>query len=194
MGKHIKSLLFLVIIALALRASVVEAYRIPSGSMLPTLQIGDHLLVTKFDYALRYPVPFVRKSFYVHSFPDRGDIVVFTRPDNPATAQVDESNKNIIKRVIGLPGEKIEVVNGKVFINEKELHESYAVWSAGGVGLWGPYVVPENHVFVLGDNRDFSKDSRFWHDPYLPVELIKGRAQIIYLNLQSPSRIGSLIR
>jgi len=174
-----------------LRATVVEAYRIPSGSMLPTLQVGDHILVTKFNYGAR--IPFVKKSLVVFDTPERGEIVVFTRPDDPNTL-ADESSINIIKRVIGLPNDKVEVKNGHVYINNKILDENYAVWVEGGEGHYGPYVVPEDHVLVLGDNRDQSKDSRFWHNPFLHVGLVKGRAQIVYFNLTALGRIGRLIR
>ncbi len=189
----IKTFVIFIVIALALRASVVEAYKIPSGSMLPTLQIGDHILVTKFNYAIRPPIPFVRESLFVFRQPKRGDIVVFTRVDNEDTAE-DESDKNIIKRVIGLPGETLEVLSGKVFINGTELIEPYAVWTDGGLGNFGPYNVPADHVLVLGDNRDQSKDSRFWHNPYLPIKLIKGQAQIVYFNINKLNRIGTIIK
>ncbi len=190
----IKTFIIFILIALALRASVVEAYKIPSGSMLPTLQIGDHILVTKFNYAIRPPLPLIRDSLYVFRQPKRGDIVVFTRVDNEETTNEDESDKNIIKRVIGLPGEKLEVLSGKVFIDGKELIEPYAVWTDGGLGNFGPYKVPADHVLVLGDNRDQSKDSRFWHNPYLPIKLIKGQAQMVYFNINKLNRIGTMIK
>lgn len=204
-----KTVVLFIVIAIFLRASVVEAYKIPSGSMLPTLQIGDHILVTKFNYGIR--IPFFKKSAVVFNKPKRGEIVVFTRVDDPNThvnnspftklkkmtglfpIRNDESSINIIKRVVGLPGDKIEVKEGQVFVNDNLLIEPYAVWIEGGNGKFGPYYVPEDKVLMLGDNRDQSKDSRFWHDPFLPINLIKGKALIIYFNMNSLSRIGKLI-
>ncbi len=188
-----KTLLILIFIAVFLRASVVEAFKIPSGSMIPTLKIGDHILVTKLSYGLR--LPFMTGYLYRWNEPKRGDIVVFTRPDDPLTGE-DESDINVIKRVIGLPGEKVEVRGSRLYINDKQLDEPYARWEEGGIpeGSFGPEVVPEDHVFLLGDNRDHSKDSRFWDYPFLEERRIKGRAQIIYFSWDSWRRIGRLIR
>ena len=189
----IKSLIFFVIIVLLLRGSVVEAFKIPSGSMIPTLRIGDHLLVSKLSYGLR--LPFVTNSLALWSTPTRGDVVVFTRPDDETTLE-DEADINLIKRVIGLPGDKVEVRNTSVFINDERLDESYAVWEEGGLreGNFGPEKVPEGHILLLGDNRDHSKDSRFWQDPFVDMHRIKGRALIIYWSFDSYSRMGDIIR
>mgnify|MGYP001291977708 CR=1 FL=1 len=187
----VKTLALFIAIAIVLRATVVEAYKIPSGSMLPTLQIGDHILVTKFNYGFR--LPFLKKSLFVFNTPERGDIVVFTRPNDPNTLS-DESSINIIKRVIGMPGDRVEIVNGQVFINENLLIEPYAVWIEGGEGHYGPYTIPTNNYLLLGDNRDQSKDSRYWHDPFLPIDLIKGKALIVYFNFSAFNRIGKLIK
>lgn len=187
-----KTLGFLLVLAMFLRASVVEAFKIPSGSMIPTLMIGDHILVSKFSYGLR--APFVKKMLYRYSQPERGDVVVFTRVDDPSTID-DESEINIIKRVVGLPGDTVEVRGTKVYINNAIYPESYARWEEGGIreGNFGPEKVPAGHVFLLGDNRDHSKDSRFWYDPFLEMERIKGRALIIYWSWDSLKRIGTLI-
>lgn len=190
-GSLIRTIILFVLIAIFLRGTVIEAYKIPSGSMLPTLQIGDHILVTKFNFGFR--LPFINKSLFVFNQPERGEIVVFTRPDEPNSAE-DESSINIIKRVVGLPGETVEIKDGQVFINGNILIEPYAVWVDGGRGHWGPYQIPEDHVLVLGDNRDQSKDARFWQSPFLPINLLKGKALIIYFNINSPSRIGHLIQ
>ncbi|RMG45453.1 MAG: signal peptidase I [Candidatus Dadabacteria bacterium] len=192
-----KTLAMLLVLAIFLRASVVEAYKIPSGSMIPTLLEGDHILVSKLSYGFR--LPFIKKTIYLYDMPQRGDVVVFSRPDDPSTPFEDESKINIIKRVIGLPGDKVEVRNRQVYINDKPLHEDYAIWGRGGApeGNFGPGIVPEGHVFLLGDNRDFSKDSRFWHNGhYLPINLIKGRALFIYWSWATPitERIGKIIR
>lgn len=188
-----KTLALFVIIALFLRASVVEAFKIPSGSMIPTLKIGDHILVSKLSYGIHLPL--VNKSVYQFAFPERGDIVVFMREDDPATSE-DDSKINIIKRVIGLPGDTVEVVGAKVYINNREFAEPYARWDEGGIDSWGPRVIPEGHVLLLGDNRDHSKDSRYWTNPFLSVDRIKGRALIIYWTWDSDffNRIGKIIQ
>lgn len=190
----IKTLIVLVAIAFCLRISVIEAFKIPSGSMIPTLLIGDHILVSKLSYGLR--LPFFTNTVYEFSQPKRGDIVVFTRPDDPATDDQDESSINLIKRVIGLPGDRIEVRRTKVLVNNQEYDEPYARWELGGEanGIFGP--VPEHHVLLMGDNRDHSKDSRFWDYPYLDMSRIKGRALIIYWawGWDNLRRIGTILK
>ena len=197
----IKTLAIILVIALFLRASVVEAYKIPSGSMIPTLLIGDHILVTKYNYGLW--LPFLKTSVQHLRAPKRGDIVVFTRPDNPRTPE-NESADNIIKRVIGEPGDVVEVRGSQVYINGAPLDEPYAVWDLGGAMDFGPEKVPDDSVFLMGDNRDHSKDSRFWENPqeprsawngpYLNIRRIKGRAQFIYWNFANLGRIGKAVR
>ena len=199
-----KTLLILFVLAVFLRASVVEAFKIPSGSMLPTLHIGDRIFVNKFAYGLRIPVglripkglglPIREKMVMQYATPSRGDVVVFTHPDNPQTPD-DESEMNIIKRVIGLPGDTIEVRGTSVFINNQKYPEAYAQWVQNGMrGSFGPKKVPEGKLVLLGDNRDQSRDSRFWPSPFLDVSRVKGRAFIIYWSWGSLSRIGTLIR
>ena len=175
-----KSIIVFIGIALLLRASVVEAFKIPSSSMEPTLQIGDHILVNKLSYGLRAPL--VSTTLVQFWEPKREDIVVFTHKDDPKTKEVDESDTNIIKRVVGLPGDTVMVRGTKVYINNQLYSEDerYARWRQGGVKNFGPVKVPEGKVMLLGDNRDYSKDSRYWSDPFLEIERIKGRAFIIY--------------
>ena len=178
-----KQLVVLLIVVVFLRSSVVEAFRIPSQSMEPTLLVGDHILVNKLSYGFRLPL--MAQSLWMWSAPKRGDIVVFTRPDDVATLNEDESATNLIKRVIGLPGDKIEVRGAEVLINDHVYEEDakYARWIAGGASDFGPVTVPDGTVLLLGDNRDQSKDSRFWEDsPFLNIRRIKGRAFIIYWN------------
>ena len=176
----LRELSLAVVLFLLLRGTVAEAFVIPSSSMVPTLQIGDRLLINKLSYSIR--VIGVTESLYSYKLPARGDVVVFTRPDNPKTTHINESDINIIKRVIALPGEVLEVRGSKVFINSKRLTEDYGDirWKFGGVRSFGPITVPKGHVVVLGDNRDESKDSRYWDNPFLPVSRIKGRAFVIY--------------
>jgi signal peptidase I len=182
-----KTLAIFLVIAFFLRASVVEAFKIPSGSMIPTLRIGDHILVSKLSYGIR--LPFVTKFVYQFAEPQRGDIVVFTRPDEPDT--------NIIKRVVGVPGDLIEVRQTKVFINNQLQYEPYARYELNGIKNFGPERVPAGNVFMMGDNRDQSRDSRFWEEtPWLEIQRVKGRALIIYWSWD-PSwrdRLGKLVR
>jgi signal peptidase I len=189
----LKTLAAFLLAAFILRATVVEAFKIPSGSMIPTLRIGDHILVSKLSYGLRLPL--MASSVFLFDSPERADIVVFTRPDDPATIE-DDSDTNVIKRVVGLPGDVVEVRDTTVYINNQILEESYARWQEGGLrdGNFGPERVPEGHIFLLGDNRDHSKDSRFWTEPFLPIERVKGRALIIYWSWDSMGRIGKVLR
>ena len=176
----IRSITVFFIIAFMLRASVVEAFKIPSSSMEPTLDIGDHILVNKLSYGLRFP--FRIETLFNFRQPRHGDVVVFTLPDEPST--------NIIKRVVGLPGDKIEVQGMKVLINDKlyDKDAEHAQWIFGGKKDFGPVTVPEGKVLLLGDNRDQSKDSRYWldaqgnPDPFLDISRIKGRAFVVYWN------------
>jgi signal peptidase I len=183
-----KTLVVILALAFAIRTAVVEPFKIPSGSMIPTLQVGDYILVLKFWYGLR--VPFVEKPLVTWQHPRRGDVVVFTRPDDPNSAI------HIIKRVIGLPGDTIEVRGGHPLINGSPLQEPYAQWAEGGNtdGDIGPITIPVGKVMLLGDNRDRSKDSRFWTDPLLDETRIKGRAVIVFWSWDSLSRIFNVIR
>ena len=174
-------LIFLIVLIVLIRSSVIGPYKIPSSSMFPTLHIGDHILVNKLSYGLR--MPFVTETVWQYSKPARGDIVVFSRPDEPETPE-NELDINYIKRVMALPGETVEVRGRTVYINGKALeNDSHAVWQLGGRKDFGPEVVPENHIFLMGDNRDQSRDSRFWSNgPFLDLKLVKGRAFFIYYN------------
>ena len=189
----IRTVAIFIVIAIVLRGSIFEAFKIPSGSMIPTLRIGDHILVWKLSYGIR--LPFVAETLYEWSSPSRGDVVVFTRPDDPTTIE-NESEINIIKRVIGLPGEVVEVRDMKVYVDNQVISEPYARWEEGGIreGNFAPLRVPQGHVLLLGDNRDHSRDSRFWTYPFLPLSRVKGRAFIIHWSLESPSRIATIIR
>jgi signal peptidase I len=193
--ENLKSLAVFIAIALLLRASVVEAFKIPSSSMENTLLIGDHILVNKLSYGVRLPL--VKETVLQYDIPERGDIVVFTRPDDPSTP-ADESDTNVIKRVIGLPGDEVEVRGKAVIINGKVLQEKYPQYKYGGQFNFGPKIIPENHVLLMGDNRDESHDSRRWHingepSPFLPATRIKGRAFVIYWNLNHLERMFDVI-
>ncbi len=183
--EYIQAIAMAVILALFIRAFVVQAFKIPSGSMLDTLAIGDHILVNKFIYGLK--IPFTDHILVPVSEPHREDIIVFEYP-------VDTS-KDFIKRVIGLPGDRIEIVNKKVYVNGQPLNEPYIRYSDRLVlppGVqprdnYGPIVVPPDKLFVMGDNRDQSYDSRFWG--FVDESKVKGKAFIIYWSWDS-SRFG----
>ncbi len=190
----VKTLAVILAIAFSIRVAVVEPFKIPSGSMIPTLRIGDFILVLKFWYGLRLPM--VTDTYTLWNTPERGDVVVFTRPDDPNTPDEDDSSIHIIKRVVGLPGETIEVRGTQVLINGQPLEESYAQWIEGGnlEGYFGPRTIPPGHVLLLGDNRDHSKDSRFWTEPFLDIRRIKGKAVVVFWSWDSWRRIGTRIK
>lgn len=199
-------------IVLVLRSFVVEPFRIPSGSMLPTLRIGDFILVSKFSYGIKLPV--LNKTLVDTGSPDRGDVAVFRFPDNP---KID-----YIKRVVGLPGDLIGYINRQLVINgepvslvpsesEKPAPAGLAEFEEdldGAVhkiylrqGLFGidqQVRVPEGHYFVMGDNRDNSHDSRGWG--FVPEKNLVGRAFLIWMNWNCDeacvnfSRIGNSIQ
>jgi signal peptidase I len=190
--EYAEALFVALALALFIRTFFVQAFKIPSGSMLETLQIGDHLLVNKFLYGLRIPVYGTRLGTFFK--PEHGDIVVFVYPE--------DREKDFIKRVIGIPGDEIEIRNKKLFRNGQPVgDEPYARYSEppepGPRDNFGPVTVPEGHVFVMGDNRDHSFDSRFWG--FVPYEDIKGKAFIIYWSWDGDdswvrwSRIGKLV-
>ena len=189
----VKTLVGILAIAFVLRFFIIEPFKIPSSSMVPTLQIGDYILVLKYSYGIS--LPFVTHSPYQWSTPTRGEIVVFTRPDDPKTAE-DDSDKHIIKRVIGVAGDTVQVQGTQVLVNGKALDEPYARWANGGnlEGYFGPMTVPAGHIFLMGDNRDHSLDSRFWSDHFLDVRRVKGRAVMVFWSLDAPlSRIAKIL-
>lgn len=163
------------LLAVVIRTSVVQAFKIPSGSMLPTLEVGDHILVNKFAYGIRLPV--VGTRLFDTSTPRRGDVVVFVYPVDPS--------KDFIKRVVAVPGDVIQIRNKRVYINGEvwdDPHAYFADGSALGGGsprdVYGPVTVPPGQIFVMGDNRDRSYDSRFWG--FVDVEEVQGKAFLIY--------------
>ena len=194
--EYAESILIAIVMAIVIKTFVVQAFKIPSGSMIPTLKIGDHILVNKFIYGTK--LPFTDRVIIPMKSPSRGDIIVFKYPD-------DES-KDFIKRVIGLPGDTVEIKDKTVHINGKPLEESYPIHGDKMVypsGLqprdnFGPIVVPQGSYFAMGDNRDFSLDSRYWG--FVTLNKIKGRAFIVYWSWNGEDswvrweRIGKLIR
>jgi signal peptidase I len=179
----------------ALRSFLVEPFTIPSGSMLPTLQIGDYILVNKFSYGFRLPV--LGTEVIPVAKPERGDIMVFKYPEQP--------NINFIKRVVGVPGDKVRIQGGRVWVNDQELArekvavpdgESWEIYfreTAGDVShlvrheegreSMSPereWQVPADSYFMLGDNRDNSRDSRFWG--FVPDRYIVGKAFFVWMH------------
>ena len=182
--EYFESIVIAVILALFIRTWVVQAFKIPTGSMENNLLIGDHLLVNKFVFG---PTPGGFDSILPVRDIRRGDVVVFKYPSEP--------ERDFIKRVIGLPGETVELRNKKVFINGQALDESYVHFLEPATGQevtsfdvrerYGPVRVPEGQYFVMGDNRDNSQDSRYWG--FLPQTYIKGKALMIYWSYESGS-------
>ncbi len=179
-----------ILLALFIRTFIIQAFKIPSGSMLPTLQIGDHLLVSKFIYGLK--VPFTGKTVIPWKSPKLGDVIVFKYPKDRSI--------DYIKRVIGTPGDTIEIVNKKININGKPIEDPHAHFSSSTIlngavsprDNFGPIVVPQDKYFVMGDNRDNSYDSRFWG--FVDQTDILGRAFILYWSWDIDTPILSLDR
>lgn len=174
--ENIEAILIAIVLALFIRTFIVQAFKIPSGSMKETLLIGDHILVNKFIYGVK--IPFLQKIIIPVKTPRRGDIIVFRFPEEP--------EKDFIKRVIGIPGDVVEIKSKQVYINGKPLNHDFGMHTDPRVipGMlqprdnYGPKTVPENSYFVLGDNRDHSYDSRFWG--FVDLQAVKGKAFMIY--------------
>lgn len=182
--EYFESIVIAVILALFVRTWVVQAFKIPTGSMENNLLIGDHLLVNKFQFAPA-ATPVEHSLLPVRDI-RRGDVVVFKYPDEP--------ERDFIKRVIGLPGESLELRNKKVYINGQPLDEPYVhflepasesqeITSFDVRERYGPVQVPDGQYFVMGDNRDNSQDSRYWG--FLPKHYVKGKALMIYWSYES---------
>lgn len=206
-----------ILIVLLLRSFLVEPFRIPSGSMMPNLLIGDFILVNKFAYGVRLPV--THSKVYEVGEPRRGDIVVFRYPKDP--------RMDYIKRVIGLPGDRIAYFRKQLYVNGQLIRQtplgSYTGVGAGSTmtgalrldedltgishdilvsegqsGIEGEYMVPAGHYFAMGDNRDNSNDSRYWGA--VPEENLVGKAFLIWMNFDwdyrsiAFERLGNVLR
>ncbi len=179
-----ESIIIALVLALLIRAFLVQAFSIPSGSMEPTLLVGDYLLVNKLAYGIRNP--FTNKIWIPLGKPQRGEVAVFIYPQSP--------DKDYIKRIIGLPGDRIQIINKKLYLNGQltqipppsdDPEAPRAVYREPEItpterDNFGPVVVPEDAYFVMGDNRDHSYDSRFWG--FVSLKELKGRAFIIYFS------------
>ena len=185
--EYVEAAAIAVLLALFIRTFVVQAFKIPSGSMEPTLLVGDHILVNKFIYGIK--IPFIRKTLIPVGTPERNDVIVFIFPG--------DKSKDYIKRAIGLPGDKIRIHGQKIYINERLFPDPYGFYSQArqktpGRPDVGPIVVPEGHLFVMGDNRDHSYDSRFWG--FVPMNYVKGKAFIIYWSWPHWKRFLHLVK
>ncbi len=171
--EYSEAIIIAVLLALFIRAFVVQAFKIPSGSMEPTLLVGDHILVNKFIYGIRMPI--VNKEIIPVKSPKQFDVVVFQYPN--------DRSKDFIKRVIGLPLQKVQIINKQIFINDVPLKDPYGYYDdtnivAGARDNFGPVEVPPHSWFVMGDNRDHSHDSRFWG--FVDQDDLVGEAFVIY--------------
>jgi signal peptidase I len=201
-----KSVSLALLLFLVLRAFLVEAFKIPSGSMEGTLLVGDFLLVNKLVYGAE--VPFTGKRLPAFSHPKNGDILVFQWPEDPS--------KNFVKRLVGVPGDTLSMVKGVLVRNGAKQVEEYTRhiepsydpagsefdWQSGFLvsraraassyhpsrNNWGPIVVPQHHYFVLGDNRDNSLDSRYWG--FVPDSLVRGRPLVVYYSYVPDSTVA----
>lgn len=217
--EYTEAIIIAVILALLIRAFVVQAFKIPSGSMLETLQIGDHILVNKFIYGII--IPFTDSRFLIFSPPKRGDIIVFSFPKNKEIEECRSFTKNIstrlgnafssgnpfnlfkddcrdfIKRVVGVGGDKIEIKDKVVYVNDIPMSEPYTIHKDPDIEAtqrdnFGPFTVPRNSFFVMGDNRDQSYDSRFWG--VVDMSEIKGKAFIMYWSWNSEGSFFNKVR
>ncbi|WP_457551916.1 signal peptidase I [Desulfobacula sp.] len=176
--ENIEAILIAIIIAMFIRTFIVQAFKIPSGSMLETLQIGDQILVNKFIYGVKIPFTGGKTLIRVKD-PQKGDIIVFIYPVDPT--------KDFIKRVIATGGDTLEIINKKLYVNDKLIkNQPYAIYKSTELipGNFGPrdnlrkIKVPDNKLFVMGDNRDNSLDSRFWG--FVDLKAVRGKALIVY--------------
>ena len=194
--ENLEAIIVAIVLALFIRTFIIQAFKIPSGSMKQTLQIGDHILVNKFIYGVK--IPFSMATIIPLKDPERGDIIVFKFPEDP--------DKDFIKRVIGIAGDVIEIKDKQLYLNKKRLNHDHGIYldsniyGAGGQPRdnFGPIVVPENSLFVMGDNRDHSYDSRFWG--FVDLKSVKGKALIIYWSWDKENfgvrwnRIGKILK
>lgn len=193
--EYVEAFAIAIALALVIRTFFIQAYKIPSGSMEPTLLIGDHILVNKLIYGLRTPdsffgltplsgiIPYGQYLFRLEPI-HRGDVVVFVFPPDPT--------KDFIKRVVGLAGDTVEVRGKSVYLDGRKMDDPHAYYQPSEAQItiaprdrYGPTVVPKGKVFVMGDNRDRSYDSRFWG--FVDDSDVEGRAMIIYWSWDSDS-------
>jgi len=190
--ENVEALVIAIILALFIRAFVVQAFKIPSGSMENTLLVGDYILVNKFIYGVK--IPYTNFTVVPIKDPHRGEIIVFKYPGDPS--------KDYIKRVVGVGGDKIDIRDKKVYVNGELQKSDFAKFSDPRIfsdaymfpenllrrDNLGPIEVPKNKLFVMGDNRDSSNDSRFWG--FVDKSAVKGRAFMVYWSWDKHKKIG----
>ncbi|MGV1100460.1 signal peptidase I [Thiovibrio sp. JS02] len=190
--EYAEAIFIALLLALFIRTFVVQAFKIPSGSMIPTLLVGDHILVNKFCYGVRNPLN--GDLWFAAGSPKPHDVIVFKYPLNPS--------QDFIKRVVGVAGDRIEIVKKQLYVNGAPFVEPHAVTLEPDIlpsvrDNMPPVLVPPGSVFVMGDNRDNSHDSRFWG--FVDLNAIKGKAFILYWSWDRDnlavrwSRLGKLI-
>ena len=198
--EYIEPIVIAILIALFIRAFIVQAFKIPSSSMEETLQVGDYILVNKFIYGIRIPysdkIFGESEKFFEWKKPQRGNVIVFIFPN--------DRSKDFIKRVIATEGEKVQIIQNKIYIDDKLINDPWGQFKMPSSPMvnYGPERVPRDALFVMGDNRNNSQDSRYWG--FVKINEVKGKAFIIYfswdgyaqslLNKIRWSRLGKLIR
>jgi len=195
--EYFETIVITAIIALFVTTFVIQAFKIPTGSMKSTLLIGDHLLVNKFVYGIK---PGFLGKLLPYREPERGDVIVFKYPNDP--------NMAYVKRLIGMPGDTVEMIGRTVYINGEKLDENYVVKKDEDGSIidtvtgdpekkyvlqyfnpdstrahWGPHTVPEGHYYAMGDNRDNSQDSRYWQ--FIPRDYMLGQPLVIYWSFET---------
>jgi signal peptidase I len=189
--EYLEALAVALVLAFVIRTFVVQAFKIPSGSMLDTLLIGDHLLVNKFLYGTR--IPFTDKVVLPVQEPADGDVIVFEFPE--------DTSKDFIKRIVGVPGDVLEMKDKVLYRNGQKLDEPYIKHTDPNIQArrdnFGPVTVPPGKYFAMGDNRDESYDSRFWG--FVDKDKIRGKAWVIYWSWDGPAdirwgRIGRVVK
>ena len=192
---YTEALLIAMVVVNFVKIFAFQAFKIPSASMEDNLLTGDHIIVNKFIYG---PKDAVSRGLVPLRDPKRGDVIVFRYPEDP--------DVDFVKRVIGMPGETVAIKDKKVYVNGAPIDEPYVVFDDPRVyppGLFlpepyrsrdhfGPAVVPEGHYFAMGDNRDHSRDSRYWG--FVPRALIRGRAFMVYWSFEIPPPEGTSVR
>ncbi|MDI9569681.1 MAG: signal peptidase I [Pseudomonadota bacterium] len=193
--EYAEAIIIAILIAFFIRTFVVQAFKIPSGSMQPTLLVGDHILVSKFIYGVK--IPYFRNTLIPVRDPKRGEVIVFIYPE--------DRSKDFIKRVVGVAGDTIEIRNKKILLNGMPYEDKHGVHLETMVipgsiqprDNFGPVTVPKGSVFTMGDNRDHSYDSRFWG--FVDLKDVMGKAYVIYWSWDKEEksvrwgRLGSLI-
>ncbi len=190
--EYLEAIVLAVVLTIVIRGLVVQAFRIPSGSMEDTLLVGDFLFVNKMVYGSEIDVGFGGNRLLYHRFPAirdprPGDIIVFRFPDDPA--------RDLIKRCVAVGGQQVEIRDKVLYVDGKAREEPYVIHKdprvlpreANARDNFGPIVVPRGHLFMMGDNRDNSHDSRFWGS--LPRGLVKGKAMFIYWSWDGDRRL-----